>query len=142
MTEFYILILVLSALAILPSLILTLLSVWAFRRNWKFWYYNLSFASFCNGLLLIFFLLYFFYAPRRLDAQEGIVLLGLPVLGLIFSVGSFLLGLLIYPFLDFTRPFWKEKLLPSYPFWASVGCMTGFGLTWLLPIFVKPFQFH
>ncbi|MDQ3800628.1 MAG: hypothetical protein M3384_14360 [Acidobacteriota bacterium] len=134
--------LIIFVFPILPSLILTLLSEWAFRRNRRFWYYNLSFASFGNGLFLIWFLLWFFYSPRRLDAQEGLVLLSLPVLGLIFSAGSFLLSVLLYPGLNGTDSSDKENPFPSYPFWMSVGSMIGFGLTWLLSVFVKPFQFH
>jgi hypothetical protein len=123
---------------ILPSIILTLMAVWAFRRNRRFLYYNSSFASVCNVIFLILFLLWFFYAPRRLDAQEGLVLLGLPILGLIFSVGGFLLGLLGY---DFTDKSEDENPLPTYPFWASVAAICGFALFWLVPVFIRPFYF-
>ncbi len=70
------------------------------------------------------------------------MLLSLPVLGLIFSAGSFLLSVLLYPGLNGTDSSDKENPFPSYPFWMSVGSMIGFGLTWLLSVFVKPFQFH
>lgn len=133
---------VFGGLAILPSVVLTSLSVLAFRGNKKFWYYNLSFASCCNGLFLAWFILSFYYSPRRLDAQEGLVLLTLPIWGVIFIVGGFLLGLLIYLFVNYENSLWRDKPLPSYPFWISVASIIGFGLAfWLLPVFIRPFYF-
>lgn len=151
MLEFFVMMFVLSALAILPSLVLTLLAVRAFRRRRNFWYYNFSFASFCNALLLSLFLLYFLFAPRQLDAGETwmllgvpelLWLLGLPLLGLIFSFGSFLLGLLMFTAMSFQNEFPAKKQLPSYPFWISVGSLIGFGFAWLLLIVVKTLRFY
>jgi hypothetical protein len=74
-------------------------------------------------------------------AYDALAIAVLPVLGLVFSFGSFLLGLLAYPFLDFENLYWTEKPLPSYPFWLSVASIAGFALIWLLPVFIRPFQF-
>jgi hypothetical protein len=135
MRENYILILVLALLAILPSLIFTLLSGLAFRQNWAFWYYSFSFASFCGTFFLILFVLWFFYMPRPHGMQEGMGLILLPFLGLVFGIGAFLLGLLTYPFWDFKDAFWTATPLPSYPFWVSVASIVGFELIWLLSVF-------
>lgn len=101
MREYYILILALALPAIVPSLILIFLSGWAFRQSWTFWYYGFSFVSICNALYLMLLVLWVFYAPSLHEWEEGLMLIALPFLGLIFSIGAGLLGLLAYSFLDF-----------------------------------------
>lgn len=133
--EFIFFFVLLFGLPMVPSVLLTLLSVTARRQNKKFQYYNFSFASVCNALFLLWFLFWFFYAPRQRDAQDGLVLLGLPFLAVFFSVGSFVLGFLLSPGLDLRK---TDKPLPSFPYWASVASITAYELFWLLHFLTNP----
>ena len=142
MEEINVLVLVLAVLSILPSLIFALLSGLAFRQNWAFWYYNFSFSAFVSALFLMLFVYWFLCVRFTQAREEGYILFLLPILGLIISIGAFLLALLPYPFMDFKSEFWMAKPLPSYPLWASAVAMLGFELVWLLTTYVKlpPFR--
>jgi hypothetical protein len=122
-------------LPLCPSLFFILLSILAYRNNKKFLYYNLLFASGCNAFFLLWFLVWFFYIAQHGSREEGLVLLLLPFFALFFSIGSFLLGLLSYPFLKFKAPFWTGNEMLNFPFRVSFALTTLLVLFWVFQFF-------
>ncbi len=98
---------------ILPSIIAVILGYFSLRRENKFFYYNLNFASIITTLFVFYVVYDLFYGALSKDAQGGVALVFLPFWTPFICFFSFVVSCFFYSifkddFFDIKRLYFKK----------------------------------